>query len=327
MRLLVIGGTRFVGRNFVEVARAAGYDCTLFNRGQSDPSAFPDIEQIRGDREKDLSALEGRSFDAVFDPSCYVPQVASMSAQLLAVGTPYYGFVSSLSVYSDGLTPNLDESAELATIPDPTIEDVDEYYGALKVLCEREIQAVYANRALIIRAGFIVGPHDDVDRLAYWIRRIVRGGEVLAPASPDYPVQMIDARDIALWSLSMIGRGAGGVFNVTGPQPAYGLGEVLDTIKRVTRSDATFTWVPEEFLLEQRVGPWDGLPYWLGPEWRGTATLNVSKALAAGLTLRPLEETVRDTFDWDRTRPTDLQLRAGIPPEREEELLAAWHAR
>jgi 2'-hydroxyisoflavone reductase len=326
VRVLVIGGTGFLGRNFVEESLTAGHEVTLFNRGQTNPGIFLEVEQLRGDRERDLSPLEGREWDAVFDPSCYLPRVARMSAKMLAKTTPRYALVSSISVYADFPAPGQDESAPLETLEDPTDEDVEEHYGALKALCEREVQAAYSDRALIIRAGFIVGAYDDVDRLPYWIRRIARGGEVLTPVSADYPAQMIDARDIASWTLQMFDQDLGGVFNVAGPQPPYRLGEVFETIRRVTGSDATFTWVPEDFLIENGVKAWDGLPYWLG-SGRFVAQIDVSKALVAGLELRPLEETVRDTFVWDQTRGDDSPLRCGIPARREADLLRAWHMR
>lgn len=323
----MLGGTQFVGRHFVEVALERGHELTLFNRGISGRELFPDVERIHGDRTEDLSALSGRSWDAVFDPSCYVAKAARMAAEALRGRAGRYAFVSSLSVYADQNAPGLDESARVGTIDDPTTEVVDgETYGPLKALCELEVLRAFPE-ALILRCGYIVGPYDDVDRLPWWIRRIADGGEVLAPHSPDYPAQLIDARDIAEWTLAMIDRSEGGVFNVTAPPEPYGLGDVLETCRRLSGSDARFTWVPEPFLLEQGLDPEDeSLPYWVGPDYLGSATSDVGKAFAAGLIARPLEETVADTSAWERGRPRE-PLRVGIAADRERAILDAWHAR
>lgn len=325
MKILVLGGTQFVGRHFVEVALERGHELTLFNRGISGPGLFPDVEQIRGDRTVDLSQLSGRTWDAVFDPSCYIVRAARMAAEALSGRVGHYTFVSSLSVYADQKAAALDETAPVGTIEDTTTEVVDgETYGPLKALCERETLRAFPG-ALIERCGFIVGPYDDVDRLPWWIRRISDGGEVLAPDGPDYPAQLIDARDIAEWTLGMLQRGEGGVFNVTAPAEPYRLGDVLETARRVSGSDARLTWVPEAFLLEQGLDPEDEpLPYWLGPEYLGSATSDVGKAFEAGLTARPLEATIADTWVWERVRPRE-PLRVGIDPQRERAVLDAWH--
>lgn len=327
MRILVLGGTQFVGRHFVEVALERGHDLTLFNRGISGPGLFPDVEQIRGDRTVDLSALSDRTWDAVFDPSCYVVKAARLAVGTLAGRVGHYTFVSSLSVYANQNAPGIDETAPVGTIDDPTTEVVDgETYGPLKALCEQEVLRAFPG-ALIERCGFIVGPYDDVDRLPWWIRRITDGGEVLAPVAPGYPAQLIDARDIAGWTLAMIDRGEGGVFNVTAPPEPYGLGDVLETCRRVAGSDATFTWVPESFLLEHGLDPnEEPLPYWLGPEYTGSATSDVDNASAAGLSARPLDTTIVDTVAWEAARPHE-PLRVGIAPDRERAVLDAWHAR
>lgn len=235
MRVLVLGGTQFVGRSFVEEALAAGHEVTLFNRGKTRPDLFPEAERIRGDRGEDLSALAGRSWDAVFDPSCYVPRLARMSAEALGDAAPHYTFVSTLSVYADETVTGQDETGRLATIDDPATEDITgETYGALKVLAENEIGRVYGDRALIVRPGYICGPYDNLDRMPYWLRRVARGGEVLAPESPGFPVQLIDARDIARFALAMAERGAGGVFNLCAPQEPFAFGDLLDAAARAT---------------------------------------------------------------------------------------------
>jgi 2'-hydroxyisoflavone reductase len=327
VRILVLGGTKFVGRHLVEVALDRGHELTLFNRGISGPGLFPHVEHIRGDRTVDLAALGERTWDAVFDPSCYVVRAARMAVEALRGRTGHYTFVSSLSVYADQNAPGLGESAPVGSIDDPTTEVIDDdTYGPLKALCEQEVLRAFPD-ALIERCGFVVGPNDGVDRLPWWIRRIEEGGEVLAPDGPDYPAQLIDARDIAEWTLAMMERGQGGVFNVTAPPEPYRLGDVLETVKRVTGSDATFTWVPESFLLDRGLDPeQEPLPYWLGPTYRGSATSDVRRAFAAGLTARPLEETIADTRLWERSRPRE-PLRVGIAPDRERAVLRAWHGR
>jgi 2'-hydroxyisoflavone reductase len=328
MRLLVLGGTGFVGRAFVDVALAAGHEVTMFNRGRRDPAAFPDAEHVTGDREHDLSPLDGRTWDAVFDASCYVPRVARRSARALADRAGVYAFVSSLSVYSDMRTSDQDESADVGTIDDPTTEVIDERtYGPLKVLAEREVQDVFGERALIERPGFIVGPHDTIDRMPWWLRRIARGGTTAAPSGPDYPLQLIDARDIAVWSLAMMHAGRGGVYNLCGPERPLGFGELLGTIRRVTASDAELVWLPEPFLAEEGIDPDDEpFPYWLGPASESAPTFANRRALDAGLTFRPLEDTIRDEVAWDRSRPQQ-PLDRGIDPDRERELLERWRRR
>ena len=328
MRILVIGGTRFVGRAYVETAFAAGHEVTLFNRGQTNADLFPEIERVRGDRGVDLSVLAGRTWDAVFDPACYLPRVARISAEALENATRHYAFVSSLSVYDDLTTTGQDESGRLATILDPTDEEInDETYGALKVLAEQEVQRVFGERALVLRPGFITGPYDSIDRMPYWLRRVARGGDVLAPESPDFPVQLIDARDIALFALALAEGGEGGVFNLCAPAEPHPLGRILETCRDVTGSDAAFTWVSAEFLSGNGLDAEEALPYWEAPEYVALTRFDPSKALAAGLPVRPLDVSITDTWAWDRTRSgAPLREGIGVSPEREAELLAAWHA-
>ncbi len=330
MRILVLGGTRFVGRAFVEKALAAGHEVTLFNRGTTNPELFPDAEKVRGDRERDLSALAGRTWDAVFDPSCYLPRVARASAEALADAAPHYAFVSSLSAYADATTTGQDETGPVATIEDPTVEEVtNETYGALKVLSELEVLRVYGDRALILRPGYICGPYDDIDRMPYWLRRVERGGEILAPERPDFPVQLIDARDIAWFALALAGRGEGGVFNLCAPQEPYGLGDLLETAARVVgRPDLETTWASAEFLLEHGLHEWEAFPWWVPPEEIAFSRFDASRALSAGLEVRPIEDSFRDCWEWDRSRlGQPLRDEEGLTPQREAELLDAWHAR
>lgn len=329
MRILVLGGTRFVGRAFVEEALAAGHELTLFNRGITGPRLFPELERLRGDRGEDLSAFAGRSWDLVFDPACYVPRLARKSAEALRDVAPRYTFVSTLSVYSDLTTIGQDETAPLATIDDPATEEItNDSYGALKVLAEDEVRRVYGDAALVLRPGFICGPYDGVDRMPFWLRRIERGGEVLAPESPDAPVQLIDARDMARFALAMAERRAGGTFNLCAPQEPYRYGELLETAARVVgQTDVRITWASAEFLVEHGLDQWEAFPWWSPPAEHALSRFDASRAFAAGLQVRPVEESLRDCWAWDRTRAGEsLREERGLSPEREAELLAAWNA-
>jgi 2'-hydroxyisoflavone reductase len=328
MEILILGGTVFLGRALVDAARAAGHTVTLFNRGKSNPALYADVEQIHGDRATDLDRLAGRTWDAVIDTSGYVPRVVRASARALAPAVKNYTFISTISVYRDLGVPGVDEDSPLGELPDPTVEEVNgETYGPLKVLCERAVAEELPDRALIVRPGLIVGPHDPTDRFSYWPHRVAQGGEVLAPGTPDYRVQFIDVRDLAEWTIRLVERAATGIYNATGAAGALTFGELLGVCKLASGSDAAFTWVTGSFLLAQGVSPWAEMPLWLPePESRGFSAVNVDRALAAGLTYRSLGVTVADTLVWRAPRPADRPWRAGISREREQELLAAWHA-
>ncbi len=322
MKLLVLGGTKFLGRHIVEAALAREHEVTLFNRGQSNPELFPGVEKLRGDRDGDLSRLEGRRWDAVVDPSGYVPRVVRASADLLADAVDHYTFVSSVSVYADFSRGWLDEQAPLIELEDAATEDVAEHYGGLKALCERAVEDALPGN-LIVRPGLIVGPDDPTGRFTYWPHRVARGGDVLAPGEPERPVQFIDVRDLAAWIVAMVERRATGVFNATGPEPRPTMGELLETCKRVTCAEARLVWVPDRFLLERGVGEWMELPLWVAAaEWQGLMAADVSRAVAAGLRSRPLAETVQGALE--HAVPTDA---AGLKRDREAELLEAWAAR
>lgn len=328
MKLLILGGTRFLGRALVEAAQNAGDEVTLFNRGQSHPGLYPEVEQLRGDRDGGLDVLRGRRWDAAIDTCGYVPRVVQASAELLADAVDHYTFISSLSVYSDPTIVGMDERAPVGTLADETTEEITgETYGPLKVLCEQAATEAMDGRALAVRSGLLVGPHDPTDRFTYWPVRVARGGEVLAPGRPEDLVQIIDVRDIAEWTLRATKEKLRGSYNATGPDYRLTMGEVLETCRQVSGSDAQFTWVGEAFLLEQKVAAYTEMPLWVPAEYAGFDTFDVSKALQAGLTFRPLAETVRDTLAWEATRPADWQWRGGLSPEREAELLQAWHNR
>lgn len=327
MKILILGGTVFLGRHLVDAACARGHAVTIFTRGQHEADPAPEVEWLRGNRDGDLGALVGRQWDVAIDTSGYVPRVVRDSARLLAPTVGRYLFVSSVSAYDEArLRPGFDEEYPLATLEDPTTEEVTgETYGALKALCERAAEEALPGRAVIIRPGLIVGPYDPSDRFTYWPHRIARGGMVLAPGRPEAPVQFIDVRDLAAWIVRLAEAGTVGTFNATGPANPLTMAMVLETCRAVSGSDAELVWMDEAFLLGQGVGPWIEVPLWV-PEAEGVnvSAVSISRALAAGLTFRPLAETVRDTLAWDATRPADQAWRAGLPPDRERELLAAW---
>jgi 2'-hydroxyisoflavone reductase len=319
LRLLVLGGTKFLGRAIVEAALAREHDVSIFTRGETNPELFPDVEHLVGDRDGDLTALEGGEWNAVVDTSGYFPRIVRDSARLLADRAEQYAFISSVSVYADLSKPPNEESA-VATIEDETLEDLgDEYqnYGALKALCEEEAERAFPGRALIVRPGLIVGPHDPTDRFTYWPRRLARGGEVLAPGPSKRTVQFIDVRDLADWVVLALEERRTGVFNATNDGVAFG--DLL--------AGAEVAWVPDAFLLEHGVGEWMELPLWIAdPAFSGMHDVDVTRAVGAGLRFRSVEETVRDTAAWDKSRG-DYAPGAGLAPEREAELLAAWRAR
>ncbi len=327
MRILILGGTGFIGPHQVRYALERGHTLTLFNRGRTNPELFPDIEQLRGDRDNDLTTLEGREWDVVIDNSASIPRWVRQSAQLLKDAADRYLFVSSISAFADFSQPGMDETAPVATIDDPTIEEVTgETYGALKALCEEEARTAFGDRALIVRPGLIVGPGDPTDRFTYWPVRVHRGGEVLAPGDPTDPVQVIDARDLTAWMVRMLEGGESGTYNATG-QPT-GIGAFLEEIRTGVESDATFTFVPTGFLEEQEVRPWVDMPVWVPPaeDMAGFGSVSIAAALGKGLEFRPLDDIAQDTLEWFRTLPEERQssLRFGIDPEREVEVLAAW---
>ncbi len=326
MELLIIGGTRFLGRALVDAAQARGHRVTLFNRGQSNPGLYGELEQIHGDRDGGLEVLAGRRWDAVIDTCGYFPRLVGDSARFLADKVDHSTFISTLSVYADASVVGIDEDGLLGTIADETVEEITgETYGPLKVLCEKAVEAgMGAERSLHVRAGLIVGPYDLSDRFTYWPARVARGGEVLAPGAPSDPVQFVDVRDLADWTVRATEARLFGPYNATGPDRTLTMGEVVETCREVSGAEATFTWVDDAFLLANEVGAYVEMPLWVPAEYAGFDTFDCRKAWAAGLAFRPLAETVRDTLAWQATRPADYQWRGGLKPEREAELLQKW---
>jgi 2'-hydroxyisoflavone reductase len=335
MRLLVLGGTSFLGRAAVESALTRGHDVTIFHRGETNDELFPEVEHLHGDRDGGLEPLRDRTWDAVVDTSGYVPRVVRASAELLRDAVELYVFVSSVSVYAEISRP-LDEDAPLAELSDPATEDVGEHYGALKAACERVVLDVFDARAAIVRPGLIVGPHDPTARVTYWPLRLARGGDVLAPGDPERAVQIVDVRDLGDWLVKLAEDRRGGVFNAVGPDRLLTMRETLESCRRIANDDATLVWVDNDFLLEHEVGEWMELPLWLAdPKYAGMTAVANARAIGAGLRFRPIDETVRDTLAWAQVHPDDVRREepgrerppAGMAPEREAELLEAWRTR
>jgi len=335
MKLLVLGGTKFLGRHVVEAALARGDEVTTFNRGQHNAELYPEVEKLRGDRDGGLEVLRGRRWDAVVDTSGYVPRVVRASAEMLSDSTDLYVFISSMSVYADFSRPN-DEDSPTGRLEDEAVEEVTgETYGPLKVLCERAAEGALPGRVLNVRAGVIVGPYDPTGRFPYWVERVARGGEVLAPAPRVRQVQFVDARDLSAWMLRMIDARRAGVFNAAGPEHLTMEG-MLKACREACDTDARVTWVGEQFLIDNGVEPWGNLPLWI-PEsaerHRHFLAENCERAYAAGLTFRPVADTARDTLAWLRAGSPGMDADAAnsvrahtLKPERERELLDAWHA-
>jgi len=333
MRILVLGGTMFLGRHIVEHALARGHEVTLFHRGKTNPHLFPDLEHVLGDRKESLEPLSDRRFDAILDTSGYVPRVVQLSASALSRMAQHYTFISTISVYSDHATRNQDETGALGALEDPTREEITgDTYGPLKVLCEQAAADSFTGRVLVIRPGLIVGPHDPTDRFTYWPVRIARGGDVLAPGPESTPVQLIDVRDLAAWTVEMIETGRTGVFNATGPEVPLTMAQVLAACQHAAADapgsrNAELHWVDSEFLVNEKVGPFSELPLWLPEDAWGITSMNIVRAVKAGLRFRPILDTARDTLEWHATRVAgtpDYALQAGLTPEREQSLLQAF---
>jgi nucleoside-diphosphate-sugar epimerase len=343
MKLLVLGGPRFLGRFVIERGLARGHQVTIFNRGRTEPALFPEVEKLRGDRATDVSALAGRSWDAAIDTSGFLPATVRRMTEALRGRVGHYTFVSSISVYSDFSRARMDEASPASTLTPEQWKEAEaidaseprntpafyQLYGPLKTECEVLVQQAFPGRSAIPRPGLIVGPNDYMDRFPYWVRRIAEGGDVLAPGRPERNVQVIDVRDLADWMVRLAEGAVAGVFNATGPEPPTPMAELLATCRTVARSDARFVWVDDAFLVERKVGAWEELPLWL-PEsdtgHRGILDMNVDRAIAAGLTYRPLHDTARDTLAWLPGRGAQ-EWRAGLAREKERALLEEWAAR
>ena len=315
-------------------AQARGHEVTVFNRG----NYATDVESIKGDRHTELHKLRGRQWDAVVDTSGHLPRAVKAAAEVLANEVERYVFISSQNAYKDVSVPGIEETYSLRTLTSEQIEQANsidtsgqpsygELYGGLKALCEQAAEQTMPDRVLIIRPGLIVGPFDYTDRFTYWPVRVAFGGEVLAPGRPDRFIQFIDVRDLAEWTIKLIERKITGAYNAHGLPNKLTMQQLLDECKSVSGSDAKFTWVSEEFLLQENVAAWSELPLWLpeeaAPQLKGFMFISPDKAVAAGLTFRPLRDTIRDILTW---RQTNVELKAGLDRDKERALLYKWHA-
>jgi 2'-hydroxyisoflavone reductase len=321
MKLLVIGGTRFLGRHFVEAALAAGHDLTLLNRGRSNASLFADVEQRRADRNGDLAVLDHGHWDAVLDFCAYVPRHVSSLTRKLGARVERYLLVSSVSAYASLARPGPDEDAPVAVLSDPGTETVDgDTYGGLKALCEQTLHTAWPGRALVARPGLIVGPWDPTGRFTWWVRRIAAGGDVLAPGDPTGRVQFIDARDAAAWLLRQTESKATGTFNLAGPARPVSLGDLLETTRQTLRPAARLHWASEDFLLAEGVQPWSQMPLWVPQAEAGLNEVDIGRALQSGLVTRPVAQIVADTAAWAAVHDGE-HAGVGLTLERERDLL------
>jgi 2'-hydroxyisoflavone reductase len=330
LKVLILGGTGFIGPHFVDALTAGGHKITLFNRGKRDPEARPGIEQLLGDRNGQIDTLKGRGWDVVIDNSGYTPTQVRLSGELLKDHVKQYIFISSIAVYADFAKAGIDEDYKLAVLKDPTTEVVNgETYGALKVLCEKVVETTYGKRGTIIRPTYIAGPGDHTDRFTYWPFRVSKGGEMLAPGTPGDPFQYIDVRDLADFMRVCVEKNVTGNYNLCGRQGAVTMGSLLEASKRITNANTTFVWASQQFLKAQKIigdeAAGNFMPIWQPPTGDEAGLLRVSpeRAVKKGLKFRTLETTIRDTLEWQKQRPEDKQvLKAGLTMEKEAELLA-----
>jgi 2'-hydroxyisoflavone reductase len=337
LKILVLGGTRFIGLHMTALALERGHALTFFNRGKTKTDRYPDVERIKGDRNGEIDGLKGRQWDVVIDNSGYVPRHVRLSAEMLAPNVRQYVFISSISVYPNFAVPR-DEKSEVGKLADETIEKVDgDTYGPLKALCEQAVEKALPGRTTIIRPGLIVGPDDNTDRFTWWPARAARGGEFIAPGAPTDPFQVIDARDLAAFTLNAVEKNITGTYNLVSNVNGFRFGELTDACiaaadKQAKPADAPrATFLPADFLEAQQVAPWSEMPVWLpakGDEAAFAGTSNAA-ATAKGLKITPLRKTVDDTLAWHLTRPAGERekLKAGIAPDKEATVLAAWKAR
>jgi len=337
MRLLILGGTRFLGRHLAAQALDDGHDVTLLHRGRSGPQLFPQADHRLADRDGPglAVALADGSWDTVIDTSAYFPRQVRSAAAALAGRVGQYQLVSTVSVYAGFEPAPMGEDGPVQLLEDEAVETVTPAtYGGLKARCEDAAFEAFGERCLVSRPGLLVGPHDPTGRYTWWVQRLARaadGDEVLAPGDPGAAIQCIDARDAATWHLLQAGLGTTGVFNLSGPHQPTTMGAFLDTARALLAPGARLTWVDEDFLLRHDVKPWSDLPVWLPRASAALHRIDLGRALAAGLHCRPMAQTIADTAAWSRTAPPapdggPMRPPVGLAPEREAALLAAWHA-
>jgi 2'-hydroxyisoflavone reductase len=325
MNLLLIGGTQFLGRHVAAEALARGHGLTLLTRGKTNPELFPQAERLIADRRESLAALAGRKWDAVIDLCGYLPREVRASAAALQGQVQQYVFISSVSVYA-GMDIARDEDSAVGEIEDADTEVVDgRTYGPLKALCERAVTDAFGKAALIVRPGLIVGPHDHTQRFTWWPARVSQGGPVLAPGRPADPVQFIDARDLAAWVVTCVEAGTSGIYNAISPPGHFSMGGVLDACATVADVPANFVWLDESVMDAHDIAAWSHMPIWVPPsgETAGFGLTRVDRALRAGLSIRPIEDTVRDTLAWWRSLPIEQQsfTKAGLRKDIESNVL------
>lgn len=342
MKILVLGGSRFLGRTFVEEALSNNHEVTIFNRGFQN-AGLKDVEIITGNRFGNLKELKNRNWDAVLDTSGFIPYTVQNSTEFLKDQVNHYIFISSISVYKDWVPENLDENYPVLEM---TLDEANElskdakgpiydHYGHFKALCERIAEKNMPGRVLNIRAGQLMGANDYTDRVPYWLNRIARGGKVLVPGKSNRRVQVIDNKDLSVWMLQMMASHSTGTFNATGPNYRLTMKEFLDACINVTGSNAELVWADEKFLLDQGVEPWTEMPLWvpedapLSPEleqpWRGAFSINIDKAVQSGLSFRPIEESLEEIYEWEKKRPlTEDEWKSGMRSDREKKLLQLW---
>jgi 2'-hydroxyisoflavone reductase len=335
MKILIIGGTIFLGRHLVEAALEKGHEVTMFNRGWHNADLYPEVEKLHGNRASDLSALQGKNWDAAIDTCGYVPSIVRKSAEFLRDAVEHYTFVSSCSVYGNFDPNGSDENSPAAEITREQIEEAErldtgeratavnygEAYGGLKVLCERAAEKAMPNRALNVRAGLIVGKYDSIERFTYWVKRVNAGEQILAPGKPSRRARVIDAIDLAGWIIEMAENRRAGIYNATGAEDGLTFGKMLEEIRAVSQSDAEFVWADEEFLEAQKVEAWSEMPLWVPEQYNGIFEVKNDRAIADGLKFRPLAETIKDVLGDITLHAPDKKLRAGMEGGREKELL------
>jgi 2'-hydroxyisoflavone reductase len=326
LRVLIFGGTGFIGPHFVRVLREGGHKLTLFNRGKRNPGLFPDVETLIGDRNGQVDALKGRDWDVVVDDSGYFPRQVRLTTDLLKDRVQHYIYVSSISAYADLTPPGIDEDYKLAPLKDPEATTItNDNYGGLKAACEQVVEQTFGQRQAVVRPTYIVGPGDHTDRFTYWPVRAASGGAMLAPGAASDPIQFIDVRDLADFMRLCVERRATGRFNACNPPGAVTMGDLLETAKRIARADTRFVWANQSFLEKHKLLDSGEIPIWSPTtgEYAGASLVSSARAVAHGLRFRDLDTTVADTLAWHNQRPAEqkAKLRAGLTPERESALL------
>jgi 2'-hydroxyisoflavone reductase len=328
MKILILGGTKFVGRHITQAALDGGHQVSLFNRGQTNHDLFPEVEKLIGDRDGNLDALKNRKWDVVIDVNGYVPRLVKDTANLLKDAVGMYIFISTISVYQQPFQTPITEDASLISLEDEIVEEITgDSYGGLKVLCEKVVEEYFPSNHVIVRPGIVIGPHDHTDRFSYWPIRVQQGGEILLPNAPDQLIQGIDGRDLANFTIHLADQSATGIFNAVGPLGKWTFASIIEISKQVAGTNPSLTWVDEKFLIDNEVQPWDGLPLWVNEiEDKKTFEVSEVKSIENGLVYRSIEDTIWDILAWNLSRDETYQLVTGISSEKERLVLKAWHA-